>query len=65
MTSNDAQAVVVRCPYCQGEELTRLTVGDSLPVHVFRCRGCGTQFNIDRPRDDADPPEELSMSSNN
>jgi transposase-like protein len=65
MTRSDAQAVVVRCPYCQGEELTRLTVSDSMPVDVFRCHGCGTQFNIDRARDEGDPPEELTMPSNN
>ena len=51
-----------RCPYCQSVELTRLPESDSLPVDVYRCRGCGTQFNIERPRDDGEPPEELTIS---
>jgi DNA-directed RNA polymerase subunit RPC12/RpoP len=49
-----------RCPYCQSEELTRLDVSDSLPVDVYRCNGCGTQFNLERPRGD-EPPDTLSM----
>jgi DNA-directed RNA polymerase subunit RPC12/RpoP len=62
MTENDVGTVVTRCPYCQGVELTRLVESDYLPVDVFRCRGCGTQFNIDRVRDDSEPPEELTIS---
>ena len=49
-----------RCPYCQGDVLVRLVESDALPVDEFRCSGCGSQFNIDRLRED-EPPEELSM----
>jgi hypothetical protein len=58
MSSSD---VVARCPYCQGIELTRLVESHVLPVDVFRCHGCGTQFNIDLLRDDDGEPEELVM----
>ena len=53
--------VVARCPYCQGIELTRLPESEILPIDVFRCHGCGTQFNIDLLRDDDGEPEELVM----
>jgi len=49
-----------RCPYCQSEALTRLEVSDALPVDVYKCRGCGTQFNLSRARGD-EPPDEISM----
>jgi DNA-directed RNA polymerase subunit RPC12/RpoP len=60
MTDRDDEVPSARCPYCQGDALTRLVESDALPVDVFRCSGCGTQFNIDRLRGD-EPPEELSM----
>jgi transposase-like protein len=50
-----------RCPYCQGDELTRLVESDSLTVDVFRCHGCGTQFNIERSPEEDAPPELLSL----
>ena len=38
-----------------------LEVSDSLPVDVYKCLGCGTQFNIARLRGDT-PPETVSIS---
>ena len=54
MAHDEHQAV--RCPYCQSEALTRLDVSDSLPVDVYKCLGCGTQFNLERERGD-EPPD--------
>jgi DNA-directed RNA polymerase subunit RPC12/RpoP len=45
MTARDDEVPSPRCPYCQGDVLVRLVESDALPVDVFRCSGCGTQFN--------------------
>jgi transposase-like protein len=60
--SNDFEAPSPRCPYCQSELVVRLDVSDSLPVHVFRCKSCGTQYNIERAVPADAPPEAVSMS---
>ena len=62
MVQSKVEHGATRCPYCQSVELTRLPESDSLPIDVYRCRGCGTQFNIKRPRDDGEPPEELTIA---
>jgi transposase-like protein len=62
MTYSHVEAVVTRCPYCQGADLTRLAESNSMPIDVFRCHGCGTQFHIDRLRDDDEEPEALMIS---
>jgi transposase-like protein len=61
MSHSGLEGVVARCPYCQGVELTRLVGGSSIPIDVFRCHGCGSQFNIDRLRDEDDEPQELMI----
>ena len=63
MTSNDVDVVAARCPSCQGMELTRLDESNAMPIDVFRCHGCGTQFNIGRLREDGGEPEDLSLSA--
>jgi DNA-directed RNA polymerase subunit RPC12/RpoP len=61
MAERDDEGPAPRCPYCQSDALTRLDVSDSLPVDVYKCLGCGTQFNLARARGDA-PPENVSIS---
>jgi len=61
--SNDFEAPSPRCPYCQSELVVRLDVSDSFPVHVFRCKSCGTQYNIERAAPADAPPEAVSMST--
>jgi DNA-directed RNA polymerase subunit RPC12/RpoP len=61
MADRDDERPAPRCPYCQSEALTRLEVSDSLPVDVYKCLGCGTQFNLARLRGDL-PPENVSIS---
>jgi DNA-directed RNA polymerase subunit RPC12/RpoP len=61
MPERDDERPAPRCPYCQSEALTRLEVSDSLPVDVYKCQGCGTQFNLGRVRGDV-PPEKLSIA---
>jgi transposase-like protein len=63
MTYGGVEVFLMRCPYCQGVELTRLVESNSLPIDVFRCHGCGTQFNIDRLRDGDEEPEALMIST--
>ena len=61
MTYSGLEGGVTRCPYCQGVELTRLVESHSMAIDVFRCHGCGSQFNIDRLRDEDDESQELMM----
>jgi DNA-directed RNA polymerase subunit RPC12/RpoP len=61
MADRDNDRADARCPYCQSQALIRLDVSDSLPVDVYRCRGCGTQFNLERARGGG-PPEKVSIS---
>ncbi len=53
--------VDARCPYCQAQDLTRLSENDVSLVIVYRCTGCGAQFNVEPVRDADEPPEEIAL----